>query len=105
MYALIESNAASIPIASASAIGHAAGAICGYTLNAYVTFGIPEKQLQAFGKYAALALVNNAINTSLISALVSISNWHYLVSQIMVTILVVLSNFYICKRWIYEDQK
>lgn len=103
MYGLIEAKVASIPLASAT--GHVVGAICGYTLNAYITFGVPNRQLQAFGKYAGLAAINNVINTLLISALISITSWHYLVNQLLVTALVVISNFFICKYWIYGDAK
>ncbi|MBT4962973.1 MAG: GtrA family protein [Francisellaceae bacterium] len=102
MFTLIE--LVKFHVTLSSTIGYFIGAIVGYSLNARITFTIPSNQTIAFSKYAALATINNFINTGLIFSLTSYTNIHYLICQILVTGIIVLSNFYICNNWIYRTK-
>ena len=108
---------------SASAVGFCAGLIVGYTLNSkYVFFGwqsdantvslantsirkkIYNKHAKSFGKYVAVNVVGISINVSILWLLLTFTKMHYMLAQILATIVILAWNFSFFKLWVFRKK-
>ena len=86
---------------AASASSYAISAVFNYTANYYWTFNSDTKHLQALPKFALASILVLAINTLLFWFFLR-TGLHYLVAQVVSTIITLFINFSIHKIWIYR---
>lgn len=87
----------------ASATGFAFGAFVGYRLNYRITFRSSKRHWEALPKFSAVALSGLAINTLIMIGLMTGMNAHYLASQVIATVIVLMWNFSVNKWWTFGE--
>jgi len=94
-----------VPPVPASVMGFVLGGIVNYYLNYRITFRSNKKHYETFSKFFSIAFVGLLFNTVLMALFAEILNWHYLISQIMTTGLVLLWNFAGNKLWTFREKQ
>jgi putative flippase GtrA len=89
-----------VPEVLASALAYAISAIANYLANYHLTFKSQQKHILAFSKFIFVASFALAINTLLFFLVFSIGV-HYLLAQIVATLVTLIINFLAHKFWIY----
>lgn len=84
----------------ASALSYLISAAVNYLANYYLTFKSQQQHLTTLGKFAVLVLIALWINT-LVFYLIFQIGAHYLVAQIIATLVTLVINFLVHKFWIY----
>jgi len=87
---------------SASAAGALLGAWINYRLNYRYTFASTRRHREALPRFAVVALVGLALNTLLMWTGVELLELHYLLSQFLTTVLVVLWSFAANRLWTFH---
>lgn len=91
------------PIVS-SALGFSIVVGISYILNKHWTFRIEKKDNSyRFLKYLIVSCLGFALNISIMYYSVEIFNWSYIVGQIIVTVVIPVSNFILNKFWTFSD--
>lgn len=86
---------------AASASSYALSAMFNYTANYYWTFHSDAKHLQTLPKFALASILVLIINTLLFWFFLH-AGLHYLVAQVIATVITLFINFSIHKIWIYR---
>lgn len=86
----------------ASAVGFLVSAIANYIVNYHYTFGSNQRHVTALSKFTVLASVGLFLNSSLMSGLIRLG-LHYLVSQVIATVVVLLWNFVGNSIWTFRN--
>lgn len=96
-----------LPPVPASAIGAISGATVGFLLNSKYVFATSKKNNQkiVYLKYLTMAGSGALLNTLLLSAIIKIFAIHYLIAQVIATIIVIFWNFTACKVWVFKEKK
>lgn len=91
----------------ATAIGAICGASVGFLLNSKYVFAQSKNSNQKiiYLKYLTMSASGALINTILLSAIINIFSIHYLVAQVLATIIVIFWNFTICKIWVFKEKE
>lgn len=87
----------------ASSLGFAFSAIFNYTLNYYVTFRSASRHIEAASKFVVIAAAGLLINGGIMHAGVVIFDLHYLLVQIVATVIVLLWNFLGNHLWSFRE--
>jgi putative flippase GtrA len=87
----------------ATVIGSICGAFVGFILNNQMVFKQPRVSVTAVGKYILLALSNCIFNAILLSLFIENLALPYLKAQLSVTFIIFVSNFFICKLWVFNN--
>ena len=87
--------------AMASALGAVCGAVLSYACNRRFTFASAAPHREAFPRFVAIALLGAGMN-ALVVALGTIHfGWHYLIAQLLATLLVLLGGFALNRSWTF----
>lgn len=85
-------------------IGAGTGAVMGaavnYVLNRRFTFRSEGRHLQAVTRYALLAIVG-AIANGLLVGWLSNAGLHYLLGQVLATLIILAGNYFASRKWIF----
>jgi len=90
-----------IPEVPASAISYGISALFNYLANYYLTFNSDAQHLQTLPKFIVATTMVLIINTLLFSFFFN-TGLHYLIAQVMATVITLFVNFVIHKYWIYR---
>lgn len=85
----------------AAAIGACFGACVVYTLNRRYTFTTQRSHGQMIPRFVALSVLGALLNGAIVGWLTN-AGLHFLLSQVVATILVLFINFVVSKKWIYR---
>ena len=99
---LVELSAFSIVLASA--FGYAISSIFNYLMNYHYTFTSDAKHKVAALKFTLVALIGLSLNSLLMYLSVELFNVHYIISQIIVTGIILVVNFFAHKLWTFQTK-
>lgn len=92
------------PIA-ASFAGFVLGALINYFGNYYITFQSTKRHEKTITRFFCVALVGLGLNTSLMAVATTLVGLHYLLSQGVATVLVLMWNFIANRFWTFRKEK
>jgi len=101
LYVLVESQGFD-PV-TASACGAVAGLLVNYVLNFKWTFNSSQSHVQAFPKFALIAVCGMGFNWLLMKFLTE--RFYYLYAQVLTTLLVLIWNFFANALWTFKMDK
>ena len=102
LIALVESS--SLSAAPSAAIGTLCGAGVSYLLNRRMTFaGSSAGHVQALPRFMAIALLGAALNGAMVWLGVQQLGWHYLLAQVLATVLVLGLTFRLNRLWTFAQ--
>jgi putative flippase GtrA len=87
---------------AASAVGYIAGALLSYWLNYHYTFRSTSDHARSMAKFAIVACAGLVLNTAIMAGLTSGLHWHYLLSQVLATGIVLIWNFAANRAWTFS---
>lgn len=85
----------------ATTAGFTAGALINYILNYHITFKSNKSHREALTKFLIIAVIGAVINTFIMYLGTSQLHFHYLLVQIIATLIVLFWNFIINKIWVF----
>lgn len=85
----------------ASIMGAGFGAFINYLLNYRYTFHSARRHRETLPRYLLIAVISLLLNAVLMRLLISDLNFHYLVSQLIATGLVLMFNFLANRHWTF----
>lgn len=85
----------------AAACGALAGACINYWLNRRFTFQSERPHGQAIPRFILLAVLGALLNGLMVGQLASVGI-HFFIAQILATLVVLLINFLISRKWIFQ---
>ncbi len=90
----------------ASFVSYLVSSIFNYFANYYLTFSSQKNHLQSMTRYFAVVAISLSLNTFLFYWLMQLFTFYgieqfYLVAQCMVTVLMVMVNFVVIRKWVY----
>lgn len=97
---LVESTI--IPPYIASAIGYAISAIFNYLANYYFSFESSADHILAIGKFIFVVAIGLILNSVLMFFATELLNYNYILSQLVATSIITISNFILLKHWAYK---
>ncbi len=86
----------------ASVVGYTAGAVVNYLLNYYFTFLSNSRHLLTALKFAMVVLSGLGINALIMYTGIELLQLHYILSQAIATLLILVWNFFAHKLWTYS---
>lgn len=89
---------------TASAVGACLGACVNYWLNQRFTFASTRPHREMMPRFFAMAAVG-ALANGLIVGKLSGLGMHFLLAQIIATCIILIANFLISKKWIFQKTK
>ncbi len=91
-----------MPLAADVLVGWSLSQTCGYLLNRRFVFqdgdSSPTKSLV---RYGALVALNLLVGVGMVSILVD-HGWNYLLTRVLSSIILVFSNFFIARHWVFR---
>ena len=94
---------AAVPAVPASAAGALHGAVINYSLNYRDKFPSTRQHREAVLRFAAIAAIGLALNTLFMWVGVVLIGAHYLLSQVVTTVLVLIWNFAGNRYWTFRS--
>lgn len=91
-----------LPAVFSSAVGYGIAAIANYLMKYHWVFGSDEHHHVAGPKYAIVSLTGLALNTLLMYLGTEVLALHYLVAQVISTLLVLIWNFSVNSIWTFR---
>lgn len=88
----------------ASAVGACVGACVNYVLNYRYTFASTRRHRKLMPRFFAVAALGAIANGFIVSQLSGLG-MHFLVAQLIATCTILVSNFLISKKWIFQRTK
>jgi putative flippase GtrA len=90
----------------ASFVSYLVSSIFNYFANYYLTFSSQKNHIQSMTRYFAVVAISLGLNTFLFYWLMQLFTFYgveqfYLVAQSMVTVLMVMINFVVIRKWVY----
>lgn len=89
----------------ASSIGYIVGGVVNYVLNYQHTFQSSEPHAIAAPKFFTIAIIGFFINGSVMSFALNSLEFHYLVSQVVATLTVLIWNFLGNSYWTFHRDR
>ena len=89
---------------AASAVGACLGACVNYWLNRRFTFASTRPHREMMPRFFAVAAVGALANGLIVSKL-SGFGMHFLIAQVIATCTILVANFLISKKWIFQKPK
>jgi putative flippase GtrA len=93
-----------VPPVMASTLGAICGAIVVYTLNYHYTFATQGAHLATVPKFLVLAGLGLLLNAAVVAGLLDVGV-PVIAAQVCATGLVLLFNFVVSKRWVFQPPK
>lgn len=90
---------------SSSSVGYGIAAIANYLMKYHWVFGSDERHHVAGPKYAIVSLTGLTLNTLLMYLGVGLLDIHYLLAQVISTLLVLIWNFSVNSIWTFRTIK
>ena len=90
------------PAVIATSIGYIVSSLFNYLLNYYATFKSDAEHRTAIIRFATVATIGLGWNSGIVYLLTKAS-WHYLLAQLVATVVVLLWNFFLHKLWTYKN--
>jgi putative flippase GtrA len=87
----------------ASSMGFAVSACANYLLNNHFTFGRASAHITAGPRFLVMICAGCVLNALCMIILGAIGQ-HYLVSQVIATVVVLLFNFFVSSRWVFRGK-
>jgi len=87
----------------AATAGFLVGALVNYTLNYHYTFQSSKAHLDTGPKFLLIALATGLLNSLLVYFGVEVLALHYLLVQIVATLIVFLANFALNHLWTFRE--
>ncbi len=91
------------PVISSS-IGYVLSAILNYLLNRQLTFGSERKHSESVPRFFAISVAGLIINAVIVYSSQTVGGVHYLIAQIISTIIVLFWNFYANRAWTFNKK-
>lgn len=94
-----------LPLAYANVPARAVGAITAYGLNHIWTFNRPLTHIKHSAlRYFGLWLINTGLSTTLLQILseYSTASFYTIYLKALIEFVLVLSNFFVCKFWVFK---
>jgi putative flippase GtrA len=88
-----------------STAGFIVGMVINYLLNRSFTFASTRAHREAFWRFAAVALLGMFINSSAMALFTMALDFHYLVAQVLATLMTLSWNFMGSRNWVFNDRK
>lgn len=85
----------------ASSVGYVLSALANYDLNYRLTFRSRVPYLGGMLRYALVMTTGLLLNGAIMAAGTKVLGMHYLLAQVVATIVVLFWNFYAHRRWTY----
>ncbi len=98
------SAGAGIAPGPAAACGALVGAVVNYWLNRNLIFRSERRHAEALPRFAAMALFGALLNGLIVGALARLG-LHFMAAQVCATLLVLVLNYVISKKWIFPSQR
>ena len=98
---IISVQALSMSPVSGSIAGFITGASINYLLNYHVTFKSRNSHLESFLKFFTVATLGLGLNTLIMY--ITTQWYHYLVSQVVATAIVLIWNFLCNRFWTFKE--
>jgi len=89
----------------ASAMGALTGAVLAYLGNSYFTFNRPNSHPLAMLKFFSVALLGALFSAAMVWFGQVIVGVHYLFSQLLATVLVLLGSYFLNRSWTFNHEK
>jgi putative flippase GtrA len=89
-----------IGVTGSSVAGFIVGALINYGLNYRYTFKSDQPHRRAMSKFFSVALVGLLLNTLIVFALDRL-RWHFLLAQMVATLIVLVWNFAANRHWTF----
>lgn len=86
----------------ASTLSYALSALLNYTLNRHYVFRSRVRHVESLLKFSAIVIVGLLLNSVMMHIAVHLFLFHWIVAQVLVTVLVMLSNFVLSKYWVFQ---
>jgi len=90
------------PVA-ASSLGALLGALVNYHLNYHYTFQSSKRHREALTRFMIVAVIAFILNALLMYGFTSVLQWHYLLAQILTTMLMLLWTFIANLMWSFRE--
>lgn len=100
---LVDGLAVAAPAASAA--GYALSTLFNYAMNRRFTFNSRRRHAQALPRFLVVSGIGLALNTAVVGLMTAVAHWHYLLSQVLATALVLVWNFQLNRRWTFPADK
>ena len=88
----------------AAACGALVGAVVNYWLNRNLIFRSERRHAEALPRFAAMALFGALLNGLIVGALARLG-LHFMAAQVCATLLVLVLNYVMSKKWIFPSQE
>ena len=95
-------NHLGMPVLLASTCSYALSALLNYALNRCLVFHSQTRHTHALPRFAATVCVGLLLNATLMYAALNVLALHWLAAQVLVTLLVMVSNFLFSKYWVFQ---
>ena len=92
-----------IAVLAATTAGAVVGAIVNYLLNYFFTFKSEQKHLATASRFFSIALLGLLLNYVTMATLNAIAPWHYFISQLIATLLVLILGYACNKYWTFSQ--
>jgi putative flippase GtrA len=89
---------------TASAVGACVGACINYWLNYRYTFVSTRSHREMMPRFFAVAAIGAVANGIIVSQLSGVG-MHFLLAQVIATCIILLINFLVSKKWIFQKTK
>jgi putative flippase GtrA len=99
LIALVEGFSVHPAVAAAS--GATCGALVAYTGNRRFTFSNRSSHIRTFPRFVFIAILGALLNGGVVWVGVSLMGWHYLLAQLVATLLVLLITYRLNRSWTF----
>lgn len=84
--------------------GYLVGAFVSYVCNYRVTFRSTQSHVETLPRFLGVVLLGFVANTQIVAAGITWLHLHYLLAQVIATIVVILLNFTLSKVWAFRGR-
>jgi putative flippase GtrA len=88
-----------------STAGFITGMVINYSLNRRFTFFSKRAHKEAFWRFVTVAFIGMIINSSAMALFTMAMSIHYLIAQVMATIMAFSWNFFGSRHWVFKEHK
>ena len=99
LMALVELHLTSAVVATT--LGYLVSSLFNYGANYYLTFNSQAKHMTAAVRFYIVAGIGLVLNSAIVYLLNDVANAHYLLAQVVATLLVMCWNYIAHKNWTY----
>ena len=95
---------AAFEVVAASSVGYGAGALVNYVINYTFTFESNKAHSSALPKFFVVAGFGFALNAGLVALFARLLEFHYLLAQVLATVIILLWNFVLNRIWTFARE-